>query len=943
MSNSVGDVFLDLKLNKKPFERGMEETKSSGTRAASLIGSKMGLAIAGAIGGAVATIGFGSLISKTTKVGDAVDKMSQKLGMSSQTYQEWDYVMQRCGASMDSMTTAMKTLASSAETSKDALAQLGISEEEVATLSQEQLFARVIQQLQGVEDTTRRTYLAGQLLGRGATELGALLNMSAQDTTALRGNLTELGGVMSQTAVSNAAALADAMTDVRMAFHGIYNVVAETILPIVTKAINNILIPIVLRGVAVVKYFGSVFSSVFGLVKKKSTNVTGAFSGIKTEGIGAAKSLGKISKGTGGVGKAAKKTKKAVKELNRELMGFDKMNKLSKKQKDQGDTGAGSGGKAGSIGGGGGVSGGGFGGLDDAVTDEKKPRKLGKIWKALGGIFAALVRLFKAVVKALAPIGKWLWEHLIKPFGKLIGMAIIAVLEGIAGAIELLAVFVEKHPKLAAILMGIGTALLLIMKRAAIIGFLKKFGAAFRLLGGAIMAHPIALLLIAIALAIGYIYKHWDKIKKTKFGKILIKVGNALKNVYQIVKEKLLAAFEKAKPVLVKIGSIFKKLGSLYIKAVVTYFKVLWKVIKVVARILKVVGKVIWKSIVIRFKILAKVISVVIQAVKAIAKWFGGKLKKAIKTVAKILGKFADTWKSIKSKKATITSKLAGAKEKVITDLGNAWGNIKTKTSKLTATLAGTKEKAFNSMKKIWAGFKSKGAKLTTTLANKISTAKNAVINKLKSAWGTVKTKAATLTTSLANKIATGKNSALSKVQSAWGSLKSKTAKLTASLAGAAVSTFTKLKDAWGKIKDKTAKLKVDITTKLQKGWNSIVDKLRNSKIGVIKKFGNGLPRFAQGGWVDKNTPQLAMIGDNRHEAEIVAPDSKLAAMARQAAQEAAQNSSNAQVIALLTQLLRAVNAIDTNVYLDGKQIADSTVKQINRQTRTTGTSPLLV
>lgn len=37
------------------------------------------------------------------------------------------------------------------------------------------------------------------------------------------------------------------------------------------------------------------------------------------------------------------------------------------------------------------------------------------------------------------------------------------------------------------------------------------------------------------------------------------------------------------------------------------------------------------------------------------------------------------------------------------------------------------------------------------------------------------------------------------------------------------------------------------------------------------------IPRLASGGYVEANTPQLAVIGDNKHEGEIVAPESKIA------------------------------------------------------------------
>lgn len=48
------------------------------------------------------------------------------------------------------------------------------------------------------------------------------------------------------------------------------------------------------------------------------------------------------------------------------------------------------------------------------------------------------------------------------------------------------------------------------------------------------------------------------------------------------------------------------------------------------------------------------------------------------------------------------------------------------------------------------------------------------------------------------------------------------------------------------------------------------------------------IPRLAQGGYVKANTPQLAMIGDNRHQGEVVAPEDKLQDMVNAAVRAAA-------------------------------------------------------
>lgn len=149
------------------------------------------------------------MITGAAEYGDTIDKMSQKMGMSSDAYQEWDFVLQHCGASIESLKPAMKTLATAAESGSDAFAQLGISQEQIAGMSQEQLFDATIAGLQNVTDETQRTYLAGKLLGRGATELGPLLNTSADDVADMRAQVHDLGGVMGSDAVKAAAAYAD--------------------------------------------------------------------------------------------------------------------------------------------------------------------------------------------------------------------------------------------------------------------------------------------------------------------------------------------------------------------------------------------------------------------------------------------------------------------------------------------------------------------------------------------------------------------------------------------------------------------------------------------------------------------------------------------------------------------------------------------------------------
>lgn len=180
------------------------------------------------------------MITGAAEYGDTIDKMSQKMGMSSDAYQEWDFVLQHCGASIESLKPAMKTLATAAENGSDAFAQLGISQEQIAGMSQEQLFDATIAGLQNVTDETQRTYLAGKLLGKGATELGPLLNTSADDVADMRAQVHDLGGVMGSDAVKAAAAYQDSLQNMQYAFSGLKNNISGELLPTLTLIMDGV-------------------------------------------------------------------------------------------------------------------------------------------------------------------------------------------------------------------------------------------------------------------------------------------------------------------------------------------------------------------------------------------------------------------------------------------------------------------------------------------------------------------------------------------------------------------------------------------------------------------------------------------------------------------------------------------------------------------------------
>lgn len=245
---NVFDLFARISLDSSEYEKSLDDTGKKTTSFIDKLGS--GLSTAATVGtaaltataSAVTAVGAG-LVNATGSVaeyGDNIDKMSQKMGISAEAYQEWDAIMQHSGTSIEALKPSMKTLAQQAQEGSDAFQKLGISQEEVANLSQEDLFSKVISGLQSMEEGTERTALTSELLGRGAVELGALLNTSAEDTEAMRQKVHELGGVMSDEAVKASAAYQDSLQDMSTAFDSLSRNLMSNFLPGITGVMDGL-------------------------------------------------------------------------------------------------------------------------------------------------------------------------------------------------------------------------------------------------------------------------------------------------------------------------------------------------------------------------------------------------------------------------------------------------------------------------------------------------------------------------------------------------------------------------------------------------------------------------------------------------------------------------------------------------------------------------------
>lgn len=251
-----------------------------------------------------------------------------------------------------------------------------------------------------------------------------------------------------------------------------------------------------------------------------------------------------------------------------------------------------------------------------------------------------------------------------------------------------------------------------------------------------------------------------------------------------------------------------------------------------------------------------------------------------------------------------------------------------------------------------------------TAISGVTSTIWNGIKALLNTIWNWLKSLANALFNAIKTSISTAWENVKSKTSEIWESIKEFVSNLWDTIKTAVDEKFTAMKDAitgvWDTVKTKTketwdgiwadikgiinmiingvenmANRVIDAINAMIKAVNDVADKVPGIGAELIPKIPNiHLPRLAQGGFVRANTPQLAMIGDNRHYGEIVAPEDKMQEMVDRAVALASQTSSNNMsdyyleiMVQLLRNIIDLIERMDLTVNIDIREIKKKLVE----------------
>lgn len=297
--------------------------------------------------------------------------------------------------------------------------------------------------------------------------------------------------------------------------------------------------------------------------------------------------------------------------------------------------------------------------------------------------------------------------------------------------------------------------------------------------------------------------------------------------------------------------------------------------------------------------------------------------------------------------------------------IGNAINAAKTVISNVMASIQKTWTTIWNAIKtfatNLWNAVKTTATTIFTAIQNTLATIWNAIQNTVTTVWNAISQFFSTIWNAISNTVSTVINTISQTITGVMSTIQSGIQTVLNTISQTWTSIWTNLQTTtigifqgiWNGIKGVINTILSGIETMANgvvNGINTMINALNSLSFDIpdwVPGIGGNtfglniptiptvsLPRLAQGGYVAANTPQLAMIGDNLTQGEIVSPEDKLQEMANRAAEAASQTGNTDYLQAMIELLQRIINLIesmDLTVNIDIREIKKQLTNLENR------------
>lgn len=242
----IFELFGEIFIENDKADESLDKTDGKMKKLADGMGK--GIATAGkwaaGIGTAAVAVGGAALAAadKFAQTTDRIDKMSDKLGLSREGFQEWEYILSQSGTEIEALQGGMdgiaKKMAEAAEGSggaAEAFDALGISVTDASgeLKSKETILEESVAALQAVANETERAALADELFGGTAAELAPLLNAGAGAVENMKNQARDMGLVMGDEAIDSGVLFADTMDNLKRQFTAVAGTLMADLMPMI--------------------------------------------------------------------------------------------------------------------------------------------------------------------------------------------------------------------------------------------------------------------------------------------------------------------------------------------------------------------------------------------------------------------------------------------------------------------------------------------------------------------------------------------------------------------------------------------------------------------------------------------------------------------------------------------------------------------------------------
>lgn len=192
------------------------------------------------LGVAVSVAGLTAMVKSAIDTGDALDEMSQRVGVSVETLSVWKPAAEQSGVSGESFEKGLRklstTMLESATGSEDAargFSAVGVEfKNQDGTLrATDQVLLDLAERFKAMPDGAEKTALAVQLFGKSGAELIPFLNQGRDGINELAAEMQALGVQMSSETAAQAGNFNDALDKLKLATTSIGNQIIASLLP----------------------------------------------------------------------------------------------------------------------------------------------------------------------------------------------------------------------------------------------------------------------------------------------------------------------------------------------------------------------------------------------------------------------------------------------------------------------------------------------------------------------------------------------------------------------------------------------------------------------------------------------------------------------------------------------------------------------------------------